>query len=159
MDLKNDMETTNIVFSADDNYAQFMGVAICSIFENKKNGNPIDIYVLDGGISSDNRKKLEFLSKRYSFKINFIQIDTALFKDFYTSRHITQAAYYRIMIPDLLPKLKKELYLDCDIIVLGDISELYAINIDNYFFAAVEQYGQHRRKDLKMPIGTKYFNS
>ena len=64
------METINIVFSSDNNYAQYMGVAICSIFENKKVGYLIDIYVLDGGISEDNKSKLKVLEDRYNFKIN-----------------------------------------------------------------------------------------
>jgi lipopolysaccharide biosynthesis glycosyltransferase len=62
-------------------------------------------------------------------------------------------------LPDLLPKLKKILYLDCDIVVIKDISKLYAMDIDNYSFAAVPQYGDHRLQDLHLPVGTKYFNS
>jgi len=153
------METMNIVFSADDNYAQFMGVTICSLFENKKNNTPVDVYILDGEISIENKKKLKFLSKKYAFNMNFIQINTNLFKDFYISRHITHATYYRIMIPDLLPNIQKALYIDSDTIIIDDISELYHTNIDKYFFAAVEQYGKHRLEELKMPAGTKYFNS
>ena len=153
------METINIIFSSDNNYAQFMGVAICSIFENKKEGYAIDIYVLDGGIKKYNKNKLKILEDRYNFKINYIKIDTNLFKDFHLTSHFTQATYYRIMAPKLLPYLKKILYLDCDITILGDIYELYNINIDDYFFAAVEEYVTDRQEELGMPINTKYFNA
>lgn len=153
------METINIVFSADNNYAQFMGVALCSLFENKKDNYLIDVYVLDGGVSNKNKEKLKILENKYNFKIIYIKIDISFFKDFFISDHITQATYYRIMMPELLPNLKKILYLDCDIIVLGDIYELYNINIDNYFFAAVEEPVTDRQKELGMPINTKYFNA
>lgn len=155
------METINIVFSSDNNYAQFMGVAICSIFENKKEDYLIDIYVLDGGIKEDNKIKLKVLEDRYNFKINYIKIDTDFFKDFFISRQITQASYYRIIIPDLLPNISKIIYLDCDIVVINDIYELFNINIDNYYFAAVdeENYIPEKFKKLKIPKYEPYFNA
>lgn len=155
------METINIIFSSDDNYAQYMGVSICSIFENKIDGYLINIYVLDGGISKENIIKLTILEEKYSFEIKFIQVNSLIFNEFYTSRHITKAAYYRIIIPNLFPNLKKVLYLDCDTIVIGNVLELYKININNYYFAAVEDLymGQARHNDLNIPLAAKYFNS
>lgn len=153
------METINLIFSSDNNYAQFLGVTLCSIFENKKSSNPIIVYVLDGGIKYDNKEKLAILEKEYKFSINYIKVDSVFFKDFYISHHITQATYYRIIIPDLLPNLEKALYLDCDIIVLGDIKELYEKEITNHAFAAVEEKVTDRQKELGMPLGSKYFNA
>jgi lipopolysaccharide biosynthesis glycosyltransferase len=134
-------KTINIIFSSDNNYAPYMGVAICSIFENKKEGYKIDIYVLDGGIQEDNKNKLKILENKYNFKINYIAMNNSFFKDFYISGYLSQATYYRILIPDLLPKLDKALYLDCDMIINGNIAELYNINIEKYFFAAVKDEG------------------
>lgn len=155
------METINVVFSSDNNYAQYMGVAICSLFENKTCPNPIDIYVLDGEINDDNKNKLAVLENRYNFKINYIKMDTEFFKDFYISRQITQASYYRIITPELFSTLDKILYLDCDIIITGDILELYNININNYFFAAVdeEKYPDNRLLNLDIPENERYFNA
>ena len=155
------MEKINIVFSSDNNYAQYLGVTICSIFENSKNKDKIDIYVLDGGILKENKDKLKIIESMYNFDITYIKINTLLFENFYISKYLTQATYYRIMIPDLLPNLKKVLYLDCDIIVKGDISELYNTNIDNYFFAAVEDEGFISTFFSKLEIAKneKYFNA
>lgn len=158
---KNDknIEKINIIFTIDDNYSRFLGVTLCSIFENKKCQNPIEIYVLDGGIQHENKEKLYFLSKKYNFEINFIKIDTYFFKNFKLTDYFTPAVYYRLIIPDLLPQLSKILYLDCDIIVMGDILELYRTNIDNYILAAVREFITDRQKDLGMPLDSKYFNS
>ena len=155
------METINVVFSSDNNYAQFMGVAICSIFENKKEGYLIDLYVLDGGIDTDNKSKLKILEDKYNFKINYIQIDKTYFKDFKTNGYMTQASYYRIIIPELFPNLEKILYLDCDLVVINDILELYNINIENYYFAAVddEVYFIEVMNKIGIPKGVKYCNS
>lgn len=155
------METINIVFSSDNNYAPYMGVAICSIFENKKEGYLIDIYVLDGGISEDNKNKLIILSKKYNFILNLIKIDESIFKNFKVKGHITLASYYRVIIPELISNIDKILYLDCDIIVIKDIYELYDTNIDNYYFAAVdeEEYVPGLKNKLGIPENEKYCNS
>src|ERR1035437_11114936 len=157
----NNINKMTIVFSADNNYAQFMGVAICSIFENKKDGYIIDVYVFDGGIKEDNKIKLRFLEEKYSFKIIYIKIDVTLFNDFYINKHISHAAYFRSMITELLLSIDKVLYLDCDLIVKGDISSLFEINIMDYYFAAVEDYFAEntRHTELNMPKNAKYFNS
>ena len=152
-------ETINIIFSSDNNYAQFMGVTICSLFENKKCKNNIDIYVLDGGIKKGNKYKLSILENKYKFKINYIKIDKKIFKDFHIFGHFTQAAYYRIIIPNLLPNLNKVLYLDCDIIINTDINNLYSIDIDNYYLAAIDEGVKDRQIDLNIPINSNYFNS
>ena len=149
----------NITFSADNKYAQFLGVTLCSIFENKRGSYNINIYVLDGGIEKENKEKLKSLVSKYSENIHFIKIDNSFFKDFYISGHITHATYYRILIPKLLQDLDKILYLDCDIIVLKDIFELYNINIDNYLFAAVNEGVLDRQKELRMPENEPYFNA
>ena len=155
------IDNINIVFSTDDGYAQFLGVALCSIFENKKETTFIDVYIIDGGISKVNKNKLHIIAERYNFKIIFVKIDKTLFSGFYTNKYMSQAAYYRILVPEILPNLHKILYLDCDIIILKDLAELYNTDINNYIFAAVEDYftEKDRHLELNMPMNAKYFNS
>lgn len=153
------MEKINIIFSSDNNYAQYLGVTLCSIFENKTCSNYIYIYVLESGINDDNKRKLSLLENKYNFKINYIKMNTKFFKDFHISRHVTQAVYYRIMIAKLLLNINKVLYLDCDIILNRDVLELYKINTDDYFFVAVEEPVDNIKEYLEMPKDSKYFNS
>jgi len=42
---------------------------------------------------------------------------------------LSQETYYRLDLPDLLSKDKKIIYLDVDIVVNGDISELIEIDL------------------------------
>lgn len=154
------MKSIDIIFSSDNNYAQHLGVALCSIFENKSNRYLINIYVIDGGISTENKSKLKILENKYSFIINYLYLKTEDYQDLYISDHISQATYYRILIPELLDKkINKILYLDCDLIVLGDIIDLFEINIYDYSVAAVEE----QLKDIKIKLGmsdsTPYFNA
>lgn len=79
------------------------------------------------------------------------------------SDRIPETAYYRIAIPELFRDkgLERILYLDCDMIALTDISELWEVDLSGYILAAVEDAGFHHRLE-KMAVAcdsTKYFNS
>ena len=50
--------------------------------------------------------------------------------------HISVETYYRFLIQDAMPKYKKVLYLDCDLVINRDISELYDTDIHDYILAA-----------------------
>jgi lipopolysaccharide biosynthesis glycosyltransferase len=54
----------------DDNYAQHLGAMFVSIFENKGE-EEIVYYVIDGGISEKNIKRLKKISKKYNFELIF----------------------------------------------------------------------------------------
>lgn len=53
----------DICFSADDNYAKYMGTAITSILKNSLEDEEIVFHLLDGGISEENKNKLLSLKK------------------------------------------------------------------------------------------------
>ncbi|MCL2520885.1 MAG: glycosyltransferase family 8 protein [Spirochaetaceae bacterium] len=46
---------------------------------------------------------------------------------------------FRVLIPQLLPNVPKLIYLDCDILVLGDLSELFDINLEEKAYAAFNE--------------------
>lgn len=49
----------------------------------------------------------------------------------------TYMTLYRLVLYDILPQYDRALYLDTDTIVADDISELFSIDIDGYYYAAV----------------------
>jgi lipopolysaccharide biosynthesis glycosyltransferase len=53
-------------------------------------------------------------------------------------QRLPNSAYYRLLIPKLLPKeLRKAIYLDCDIVVNGNLEKLWEVDIgNNYILAA-----------------------
>ena len=58
--------------------------------------------------------------------------DTALVLD-----HTTLPTMYRLLLPNLLPDCDQCVYLDGDIIVTGDISSVFDIDISTYYIGAV----------------------
>lgn len=153
-----------IFLSSDNNYAPFVATTMASICSNTK--SYIEFYILDGGISEENQLKIKSLNERFNnFGIEVIKIDKEKsFKDFKTSVHISKAAYFRFLIPNLLPNRNKIIYLDVDIIAKGDILSLFEIDLNNYTIGAVPDSGDERylsvlKNSINMKQNSHYFNS
>lgn len=156
------MSQIQIVAACDDNYVQHLGVMLCSLLENSEKRNCIQINVIDGGISYENKNKIvDFIHNKYHANIKFLEIKPEIYSQFPVSYHFTHTIYYRISIPLLFDNsVDRVLYLDSDIIVEDDVSKLWDIDLSNYFLAAVESPNVERNYcDLNMPEDSKYFNS
>lgn len=148
----------NIVMAADENYVQHLGVTIASILEHNISNDKINFYVLTADISAASQKMLEALmSMGQNAQIQFIFINGERFVNFPLNiKHITKEGYFRYLIADVLPHCKKALYLDADILVLGDLAKLWATNIDDYFIAGShKEYFAKEFPGYKEHIGIK----
>ncbi len=135
-----------IFFSTDDNYIPFLDVAISSLIENASKEYTYRIVVLNTGLREENVAKIK-QNERPGFAIDFVDISEEVeniksrFKNVY---HFSVVTYYRLFIASLFPEYEKIVYLDCDLVVLGDVSELYHTDIgDNILAAAPEQFVQN----------------
>lgn len=68
-------------------------------------------------------------------------VDGSRFENIRFDGNITGTAMFRLLISDYLPEYEKCLYFDCDIVVLGDISELYELPIGENYIAAIKDGG------------------
>lgn len=128
-----------ILCTPDDNYIPYCGIMLTSLFENNKDID-FEVYIMCETLELKNIENLELLSKHYNTKIHIIYVNKSTFKDcpIRNGDHISIAAYYRLIAADILPKnLDRILYLDCDMIINGNIKELYDHDINEYAFGAV----------------------
>ncbi|MFC5472182.1 glycosyltransferase family 8 protein [Cohnella suwonensis] len=153
-------EEIHIVGAVDNNYAQHLGVTFTSTLMNIPTGTFAHLYVISTGITEENQNKLEKTVSRFNARIQFIRVDSAPYEVFHTSGHITKAAYLRLAIPDILPlSVQKVIYLDSDVVVTGNIVELWETDLKGHAIAAVPDFLMYSRcKDLQIPEGA-YFNS
>ena len=130
-----------VFFAADENYMPYLAVALHSLKENACKQYVYHVYVLHANMdcSSENVQKLCKYQDE-NFKIEFVDV-SAKMEDVKHSLHLrdyyTGATYYRIFIADMFPQYDKALYLDSDIAVLGDISELFGIELGENLVGAV----------------------
>ncbi len=153
----------NIICATDNNYVQHCVVMLKSLLINNSNVE-LDIYVLSENLSQENIDILKRTSNSKLHKINFLFIRLEDLKDcpIREGDHVSIATYYRLLAPLLINKIDKALYLDCDIIVCGSISDLYNIDINNYAIAAAtdEDYSslsKFERLSYNPQLG--YFNA
>lgn len=132
------VEEMHICFSIDNRYTQHVYVTMNSILKNNKN-KKILFYIVSNHLSEKNKKSIEKLKKTYTnVDITYFLVSTERFDDLKLNiPYITQQTYYRYIIPELLPNLKKALYLDSDIVVNGSLEELWNTDIEDYFVAGV----------------------
>lgn len=140
-------DAISIVLSSDDNYADYLGVVLTSIKATKNENEKYDICILDGGISSENKKNI-LLLKDVDFSIRFVDVSGYLNQTdsscFYLNAHFTQATYYRFFIPEIFSEYDRILYLDTDIAVNHNLSELFHLDLGKYALAAVQDIEIHR---------------
>jgi lipopolysaccharide biosynthesis glycosyltransferase len=158
-----DKNAIPIFVASDDGYAPFVGVTATSIMENTN--SCVCFYVLDSGISEHNKEQLRSLQKTYQrFSITFIEVDLQdLFGSFklHNKTH-TLNVYSRYLIPGLAENIDKVIYMDVDVVVRGDIKELYNEDLGSYALGAVPEYTNvldEHKKELGLSKKHKYFNA
>lgn len=137
------LEVIPVFFATDDNYIPFLDVAIGSLIENASKNYFYDIHILNTGLKIENIFKVK-LRQNSNVSITFDNISKNIEKiseSFRNIYHFSLAAYYRLFIESMFPQFKKILYLDCDIVVLGDVSKLWEIDLgDNMLAGVVEGF-------------------
>lgn len=131
-------DVISVVVASDDNYAPHLGALIASIFANISPVAIVDLLILDGGISPLNQAMLGRLVPTRA-SIHFIPMSDE-FTSFFTHMHFSRATFYRLILDSMLVSRNKVLYLDCDTIVLGDLLELWEIELEQKPIAAVHDY-------------------
>ncbi|MCR5437301.1 MAG: glycosyltransferase family 8 protein [Treponema sp.] len=157
-----------IFFASDNNYAPYLAVALKSLFVNASPKYFYNIRILTSNICSEYKAKI-LNTMPENASIEFVSVSKELDKiksklqlrDYYSME-----TYFRFFIPSMFPQYKKVLYLDSDIVVTGDISELYNTNITNYLVAAAPEqvmahydvFGNYVEQTLGVKV-SKYFNA
>lgn len=152
----------NIVFATNDNYAKYLVVALQSLVENSNKNYFYNIAVFHSGLSQ--KSKNDILSvKSENISIKFINVNQYIQSiNLYSKAHYSTEMYYRILIPRLFPNAHRVLYLDCDIVILRDVADIFQEQIGDNYIAAIHNYvGQGMYNYLqKMGINPDdYFNS
>ena len=161
-----------IFFATDDKYVPFLAVAMTSLLANASQDYFYRIYVLTTSLKREYAEKLRLIVKDCapdSASLDFVSLREEMEKSqgtFHLRHYYSRETYCRIFIPRFFPQYKKVLYLDCDIAVTGDISELYNTDIgDNLVAAAPEEvmsdfgvFGTYVEKALGISRN-KYFSA
>ena len=157
-----------IFFACNDKYVPYLDVAITSLQAHANSVDEYRITILKTDVSEENQKKIKN-HESDNLKIAFFDVQDILRpieKTLPDMFYYTLAAYYRFFIEKAFPQYDKAIYLDCDVVLLADIAELYRVNLgDNLVGAAYEQntdrdpmFTNYVKDIIGIPYNT-YFNS
>ena len=127
-----------ICMASSNEYSPFISVIMQSIMHNSKPGCNYDFNILHTEISPQNQRLItESASGFERVSLRFVNVDEYIRGlTFYTWAHFNKATYYRLLVPYIFHRFPKVLYLDSDIVVNHDISELFETDITGYLAGA-----------------------
>ena len=134
------MNPVNLFFACDNAYVPFLAVTLTSLKENCNPKRDYALRILHTGLDPENIRRLTDSFASDGFTMEFIDITQAVeqFADkLHTRDYYSKSTYYRLFIPDLFPGLNKALYLDSDVVLLGDVSELYDVDLEENLVGAI----------------------
>ena len=142
-------------------------IPACVMLTSLQENNPQHTFHVH--ISTDyNSIKLSLLKsviRRYGNSFSMYVLDDSFIsrmKHFKLSNHAQLANYYRLFLTEILAEtIDIILYLDVDMVVQGDVAELYDVSLDGNAIAAVSASTSPEETNalLNIPGGYEYFNS
>ena len=152
----------NVLYASDDNYAPILSVSIASLFEHNI-ATPISVNIIDDGISDKNKDVISKLPQTTNHVINYIKKDVKN-----ELRNINMkldrgsiSQFSRLFIQEILsPDYERVLYLDCDTLILDDLSELYNTDLHkNVAGGVLDAFSKWHYKALGLGENDIYINS
>ena len=179
---QNSIEPVVVVTTADNNFAMQLATMARSLIANTR--RHVRLYVLDGGINQENKDRIRSSLPPDQLDLVCLRPDASAVQGLKVGGHLNESTYYRLQLGELLPAdVHKIIYLDADVIVLGDVDQLWQKEIGEYCVSAVKdcltphmdvatieryrQYSNYYRfrfplrlfEKLKIPPTASYFNA
>lgn len=123
----------SIILATDNNYLIQAETTIKSILTHNTD---VCIYVFNNDIAPEWFKLLNVKLVSANSQIINIRVDQNMFNSYKTGDLINYTTFFRYLIPDLVTS-DRSLYLDCDLLVTGDLSELFHMDMEGKPVAAV----------------------
>lgn len=127
-----------VVFAFDNNLVMPACVCITSLLSNAKQDTFYDIFILYSEKEGLYRSDLDRLTRVYdNCRIQYRTVGN-IFDNAFEIRGITTPAYYRLLIPELIPEYDKVIYSDVDVIFREDLSDVYNTDLGDNYLGAVD---------------------
>ncbi len=162
------MQSIPIFYACDDAFIKYLMVSLTSMIENASKDCHYTVHILHTAVSQEMKEAVLKL-KNEQFDIVFVDVTEEL--DFIVEKlhvrdYYSKTTYYRLLIARMFSEYDKAIYIDCDTIVLGDVAELYAHDLGDYYVGACQEqamlqtevYGNYVEKVLGIDR-TRFFNA
>lgn len=130
----------NVCIACDDNYSRYAAVVAASILKNAAEDDELSFYILDGGITDENKEKMRGLKSIKNCEFNFVKIDNSLFEEYMkvkTHGYISLPTFYRLKAASLMPEVDRIIYFDCDMVVNSSLKDLFNSDLGEFAIGGV----------------------
>ena len=162
-------EPIAIACAADDRYVQPLAVMLQSVLTNLSPDRTAAIYIIDGGIEPGHKQDLVRSWNPGRASLHWLSDRASSFSGLPLWGRMPVATYYKLLVPELLPAaLHRVIWLDCDLVVNGDLAHLWDRGLAGRHALAVQdpavpfvssRNGVAHHEQLGLPSDAKYFNA
>ena len=134
---------TNICYITDNGYVQYTLVSIASLKASKYPTSAYKVFVVCDNVDPDKKDMFRKFSDD-GFKVEIVDVENQYFqkKDYELGKYISSSTYIRLRLSSILNEIGRVLYMDGDVIVQDDLTELFNIDMgDNFTIAGSLDYG------------------
>jgi len=163
------MTRVRVAFVTDANYAMPTAVAVRSLIENASRPEDLEIVVFCHDVPTEIRQRLLESWRPGEINVALADIDLDSFEGFPAREYFTVAVYARLIYHRLLPNdWDRVISLDSDMVIRGDLTDLYESDLDGRPLAAAREpyspvvawkQGVNGWKELGLSPHTPYFNA
>ena len=153
----------DIVYSSSDSYCEIAGISILSLLEHNRNVKELNLYLIDNQISAENKQKLEGMIASFGRTLTYLahpDIEKRSATEINVGRW-NISTFYRLFLPSMLPEtVKKVLFIDCDTLVMQDLTPLWEMDMgDKWLYGVDDCRGAAYRTNLGLQPTDNYINN
>lgn len=151
-----DSDCIHVVCAADANYAPYAGIALSSVLGANR-ADEIHLHVLSDGIKPKDITRMSRMACRAGARFSSYDIEQVLQSSLGLSDQVSyysRTAYGRLFLGDLLPRdIRRVIYLDCDVVCVSSLRELWQRGEGLKLMAAVRDVWVDRDSKHKLSMG------
>lgn len=134
----------HFAFAAEGRYSVPLATAVASLTRYLGPEREATIWVLDLDAEACTRPRVERALRRHArgnVELEWLRVSHASIGNLETTGHLVPVTYARLLLPSLLPdEIDVVVYLDSDLVIRDDVSELTQVELGALALAAVPDY-------------------
>lgn len=147
-----------VALISDDNFIMPTCVAITSLIRNKAPDTFYEIYIIMAECREESEKRIKMLESD-GCALHLLRVSLDKYASIKQLAHISRACLLKFDLCDLIPAYDKIIYLDGDVIVRGDLSELYNVDLKGSYAAGVKEMESMLEEKGNVNAGILVFNA
>ena len=154
------MSQMKVAVTVDEKYLYPLKVMLHSLFTTQEEN--VVVYLLHTQIKEELLIQMEDFCASYGAKLQVVKMENTMFANAPIRLYFTIEMYYRLLLPWILPREDKILYLDPDLVVINSLKDFWNMNLGDYEIAGIRErllITKEHRKNLGLASETVYLNS